>query len=182
MDINRIDDGQSPKEIDVSDAPVPESCHQFYLNVAGTGRIKQEPTDKRQPQPAKVRADKESIQARQDKHKGDGLTYLGCESRGAVGIASNPPDYGTQDTPAVQRVTGNHVEGGQHDVDVTKPDQHGDRGSSGFAPGLPTSQPTGPQDNQTDCDTRNGTSDRNPEFGLGVRGFRFDLRNATQGE
>src|SRR5206468_7282147 len=94
---------------DVGDTPVPESCHQLYLNVAGTGRIKQEPTDKRQPQPAKVRAYEESKQARQDKHKGDDLTYLGCQSRGTVGIASDPPDYGTQDTPAVERVTGNHV-------------------------------------------------------------------------
>lgn len=32
---------------DVGDAPVPESRHQLYLNVAGTGCIKQEPTDKR---------------------------------------------------------------------------------------------------------------------------------------
>ena len=32
-------------------------------NVTGTGRIKQEPTDKRQPQPAEVRAYEEAKQA-----------------------------------------------------------------------------------------------------------------------
>jgi len=32
---------------DVGDAPVPESCYQLYLNVAGSGRVKQKPTDKR---------------------------------------------------------------------------------------------------------------------------------------
>src|SRR5207247_4639205 len=45
-----------------------------------------------------------------------------------------------QDT--VQRVTGNHVEDSQHDVDVTEPDQHGDERSSGFGAGLPTIHPS----------------------------------------
>jgi len=85
-------------------------------------------------------------------------------------------------TRAVQRVTGNHVEDSQHDVDVTEPDQHGDDRSCGFGAGFPTIHPSGPEDNQADYDTRNRTSDRNPEFGFGIRGFRFDLRYATERE
>ena len=46
---------------DVRDTPVPESCHEFDLNIAGTGCIQQEPTDKSQPQPAEVHARKNRI-------------------------------------------------------------------------------------------------------------------------
>ena len=87
---------------DVRDAPVPKSCDQLYLNVAGTGGVVQEPTDEGQPQSAEACSHEEAKQSQQDKTEGHGLACLGCLSGRPVGIVSNPPDYGTKDTPTVE--------------------------------------------------------------------------------
>src|SRR5215469_16362056 len=165
---------------DVSDAPVPKSCDQLYLNVAGTGGVEQEPTDEGQPQSAEVCSHEEAKQSQQDKNEGHGLAYLSCLSGRPVGIVSDPPDYGTKDTPTVEGIPGNHVERCQRDVDITEPHQHRDDRGGGLGTRYPTTQPSCSQKNKTNCDTRNGTSDRDREFGLGVRGFRLDLRHTAQ--
>src|SRR5262249_10722504 len=166
----------------VGDFPVPESRQEFHLNIACTGSIQQEPTDKGEPQPAKTGSHKKSKQTRQDKQKGDHLAHAGRGSSGASGIAGDPPDYSSQDTAAIEGISGNHVEKSQHDVDVTEPDHNGGDRRRSLGTRQPSREPGSSQKKQTDHDARDWTSNRDPEFRLPIRSSRSDLRYAAKSE
>lgn len=97
----------------VGDAPAAESRHGwFLLDASRSSYLQVELMDERKPQTAEICPYKKPIQPQQDEYKGDSLAYLGRQSSRAVGIMSDPPDYGTQHASHIQRVAGNHVKNG----------------------------------------------------------------------
>ena len=49
----------------------------------------------------------------------------GSATSGGNRILRSQPQDGTQDAPAIQRITRNHVEGREGKIDVAQPDEHG---------------------------------------------------------
>src|SRR6185437_3507118 len=108
----------------IGNRPATKPLHEFYLDVAATGCVKQEPPYKCQPQATEICTGEKAVKPKHDKHKGHRLAHLGCQSCRAIGVMSDPPNQSSQHTTAIERIPRNHVEYCQHDIDVTKPEQH----------------------------------------------------------
>src|SRR5215472_9395548 len=110
--------GRAATVHDIGDGSAAKLSHQTGLGVACASCVEQEPANKCQPKAAKVPALGEELeQSEKNDRECDGLADLRCQSRGAVGVSRNPPDYRAQNTAAVERIAGNHVERGECEID-----------------------------------------------------------------
>src|SRR6266516_594665 len=117
----------------VADMAIAKTGHEPNFQIAAPGCIEQKPADECQPQSAEIRTHKEPKQPKQNEQEGYSLADLGGRSSRPFCIAIDPPDDCPQDTSAIERVSGNHIEAGENDVNVSQPEQHGESGRCRFS-------------------------------------------------
>src|SRR5579863_332270 len=167
---------------DVADAAIAKFRAEPHLKITAAGGIKQKPSDKRHPKTAKIRSHEKAEQSGKDEKESYDLPNLRRPSRSAFGILGNPPKQGAQNPTPVERIPGNHVEGGQRNIGIPQPQRYRNNWALWLCTMEASREVRTANQYSSNDQTRQWSDDRNPELGFGVSRFGLDLRNSPQSE
>src|SRR5215470_15097042 len=167
---------------DVTNANSGQRGRRLDLRIARSRRLREKPANKRKPQSPES-AGKEPKQAEHDEHGGDELANSRGNSRRTNHATRPSPGDRTQHTAAIERISRNHVEDAQRDIDIAQPNKAGPnrrRRLPEFR--TPPSCTSQTQEHESDDNACDRSDNRHPEFRLGVGRFLFDICDTAEGK